>query len=99
MTESWQSNSLMFGQSLVSENNLRLNSTSAQLGKYLMVTVRGRVEQGTIPQGNAPYIFVIRPRPGGYAAGLSVSMANTIMQRCADADKPARRADPAAGSL
>jgi hypothetical protein len=59
MTESWQSNSLMFGQSLVSENNLRFNSMSAQLGKYLMVTVRGRVEHGSIPPGNARYIFAI----------------------------------------
>jgi hypothetical protein len=54
----------MFGQRLVSENNLRFNSMSAQLGKYLMVTVRGRVEHGSIPPGKAPYIFVIRPMWG-----------------------------------
>ena len=65
MTESsWQNNSLMFGQSLVSENNLRLNSMSAQLGKYLMVTACGRVEPGSIPPGNAPYIFVIPANAG-----------------------------------
>jgi hypothetical protein len=55
---------LMFGQSLVSENNLRLNSMSAQLGKYLMVTACGRVEAGSIPPGNAPYIFVIPANAG-----------------------------------
>jgi hypothetical protein len=63
----------MFGQSLVSENNLRFNSISAQLGKYLTVTVRGRVEHGSIPPGNAPYIFAIpeiSPIPGNSIEGF-----------------------------
>ena len=34
---------------------------SAQLGKYLIVILHGRVEHGSIPPGNAPYIFAIPP--------------------------------------
>jgi hypothetical protein len=57
---------------------------SAQLGKYLIVIVRGRVENGSIPPGNAPYIFAIpanaeEDRPLGWACQWLTPSRNVVV--------------------
>jgi hypothetical protein len=50
-------------------------------------------ELSTVAPGNAPYIFAIPAM-----SAFCVSMANTIAQRCGDADQPASPLSTSAGS-